>query len=405
MKKLHFGCYDYASFLIFIAYAVGSVVFPVVIPDLAKELNFPLESGGMGAAGALHAVRSGAMVVSMIISGFLAARFGLRSTILPGVILMSGAVAGAVVAPSYGFLLMIMIFAGLGEGILEALSTPFVQELHRDDEPGRYVTFSHGFWSVGVALATVGVGVLLSYNCSWRIALTIAALCGVPGIILLILPSRDAQIRLNSAKRQSAGEVICNSGQILKCGRFWFFVAAIFFAGGGEWCLTFWIPTFVRLAHGGSAFAAGVAMALFAFGMMLGRMFSGMWVAERFQFRLLMITGITTCVIGSLLPFAPDVFTVCVLVTLAGISVGPFWPNIQCLCVNELKMDSTLIYILLSCAGIPGCGIFSWLQGAVGDIRWIGLRHSFFLMPLSILIMTVVLALACRRRKSRVTGI
>ena len=201
MKKLHFGCYDYASFLIFIAYAVGSVVFPVVIPDLAKELNFPLESGGMGAAGALHAVRSGAMVVSMIVSGFLAARFGLRSTILPGVILMSGAVAGAVVAPSYGFLLMIMIFAGLGEGILEALSTPFVQELHRNNEPGRYVNFSHSFWPVGVALATIGVGMMLSYECSWRVALTVAALSGVPGIVLLMLPSRKEQERLNSAQR------------------------------------------------------------------------------------------------------------------------------------------------------------------------------------------------------------
>ena len=171
MKKLVFGRYDYSAFLTFIAYAAGSVIFPVVIPDLARELNFPLDDGGMGAAGALHTVRSGAMVCSMICSGFLAARFGLRKTILPGLFLMSGAVAAAIFAPGYGFLLAVMLFAGLGEGALEALATPFVQELHRDDEPGRYVNFAHGFWSVGVALATVGAGVMLNFNISWKSAL------------------------------------------------------------------------------------------------------------------------------------------------------------------------------------------------------------------------------------------
>ena len=107
MKKLSFGRYDYAAFFNFLAYAAGSVVFPVVIPDLAEALNFPLETGGMGAAGALHAVRAGAMVISMAGAGFLAARFGLREMILPGIVLMSGAVAGAVLVPSYAFLLII----------------------------------------------------------------------------------------------------------------------------------------------------------------------------------------------------------------------------------------------------------------------------------------------------------
>ena len=151
MKKLHFGRYDYAAFLAFIAYAAGSVIFPVVIPDLAEALNFPLESGGMGAAGALHAVRCGAMVLSMACAGFMAGRFGLRFSIIPGLVLMSGAVGFTVLVPSYRFLLLIMFFAGAGEGMLEALATPFVQELHRDEEPGRYVNFAHGFWSAGVA--------------------------------------------------------------------------------------------------------------------------------------------------------------------------------------------------------------------------------------------------------------
>ena len=382
------------------AYAAGSVIFPVVIPDLAKALNFPLDSGGMGTAGSLHAVRCAAMVFAMVTSGFMAGRFGLRKAILPGIILMSGSVAGAIFAPSYRFLLLVMLGAGLGEGILEALATPFVQALHKGDEPARYVSFSHSFWSVGVALTTIGTGIMLNYDISWKLALLIVALSGLPGIIMLILPSRKEQLKLNAVQGQSAKEVISHSVEIFKCGRFWLFFAAIFFAGGGEWCLTFWVPTFVQLVHQGSAFASGVAMALFAFGMMAGRMLAGMLVPQRYLPVLLIVTGIFSCIIGILIPFAPIVATVCVLLVLAGVGVGPFWPCIQSACVDKLQLNATQIYIILSCAGIPGCGIFTWLQGTLGDVSWIGLRHSFFLMPISILVMTLLLVAAFRSRKA-----
>lgn len=397
MKKLIFGRYDHAAFLTFIAYAAGSVIFPVVMPDLARDLNFPLNDGGMGAAGALHFFRSGAMVVSMAFSGFLAARFGVRETILPGLFLMSGAVAGAVFAPSYAFLVVVMILAGMGEGALEALATPFVQELHRDNEPGRYVNFAHGFWSVGVALATVGAGVMLNYHVPWQLALLIVALCGVPGIVLLLVPSPAEQRKLEAVRGQSAADVLSNAFAIFRNGRFWLYFGAIFFAGGGEWCLTFWTPSFIRLVHDGSAFVSGMAMALFAFGMVAGRMLSGMLVPQKNLPQLLLWCGVFSIAGGCVIPFAPNIWLACLLITLCGVGVGPFWPSIQSVCVDKLKLDSTLTYIILSCAGIPGCGFFTWLQGAVGDIEAVGLRYSFFLMPLSILIMTILLFIAFRR--------
>ena len=137
-------------------------------------------------------------------------------------------------------------------------------------------------------------------------------------------------------------------------------------------------------------------MALFAFGMVIGRMFSGMLVPQKYLPQLLLSCGVFSILAGILVPFAPGVWTVCVLVTWCGVGVGPFWPSIQSVCVDKLKLDSTLTYIILSCAGIPGCGIFTWLQGALGDVGFIGLRYSFLLMPLSILLMTILLYTAFR---------
>ena len=49
-----FGRYDYAAFTSFFAYAAGSVVVPVALVSLARDLGFSLEQGGMTAGGALH---------------------------------------------------------------------------------------------------------------------------------------------------------------------------------------------------------------------------------------------------------------------------------------------------------------------------------------------------------------
>ena len=39
-----------------------------------------------------------------------------------------------------------------------------------------------------------------------------------------------------------------------------------------------------------------------------------------------------------------------------------------------------MLFILLSCAGVPGCGVFTWLMGYVGDQTG-GLRAAFYLIP------------------------
>ena len=39
-----------------------------------------------------------------------------------------------------------------------------------------------------------------------------------------------------------------------------------------------------------------------------------------------------------------------------------------------------MLFILLSCAGIPGCGFFTWLMGCLGDQTG-DLRLAFYLVP------------------------
>lgn len=76
--KISFQRYDYAAFSGMFAYACCAIMLPLTLVDVAIELNFPLEQGGMAAGGALTiAVRSAAVII-MLFCGRIAGSFGKR---------------------------------------------------------------------------------------------------------------------------------------------------------------------------------------------------------------------------------------------------------------------------------------------------------------------------------------
>ncbi|HAL44734.1 MAG TPA: hypothetical protein DCP47_02265, partial [Phycisphaerales bacterium] len=146
---MSFGRYDYAAFTSFISYAAGSVAIPVALVALANELGFSLQAGGLSAGGALQVGRSIPMVLAMLVCGFAAGRWGKRKTMGISVLFMGIGIGLCAIAPAYGILFFGLMIAGIGEGVIEGLATPFIQDLHLD-QPGRYINFTHSFWSVGV---------------------------------------------------------------------------------------------------------------------------------------------------------------------------------------------------------------------------------------------------------------
>ena len=55
------------------------------------------------------------------------------------------------------------------------------------------------------------------------------------------------------------------------------------------------------------------------------------------------------------------------------------------------ELDSTMIFVLLSCAGVPGAGLLTALMGMCGD-RW-GLRGAVVVVPVCYLVMAGLIAL------------
>ena len=375
--KMVFGRYDFANFFCFGSYAACSVAVPVVLVSLAQDLNFPLAEGGKGAGGALQLGRSIPMVVAMLFCGFAAGRFGKLRSLGAAMLFMSVGILCAAWSPCYLPLFAAIAVAGLGEGVVEGLATPVIQDLHQD-EPGRYINFTHSFWSVGVVGTVLAAGALLSAGVSWRWILTGCSLFALVPAFMYLLPSKKYGAERH--QKLSFGTVFGHAVDVMGLKRFWLFFAAMFLAGGGEFCLTFWVASFIQLDYGADAWMGGLGTAFFAGGMIVGRMGSGMLVRQSRLLQLILLCSVIGTVLGLFPPFLSSVWILFVLLFFLGIVTGPFWPSIQSYCVDRLKdSDSTMIYILLSCAGVPGCGFFAWMMGVVGD-SW-GLRDSFYLVP------------------------
>lgn len=396
-RTMSFGRDDYASFLAYFMYAAASVIAPVSLVELAKDLGFRLEEGGMTAGGALHLGRTGAIVAAMLLCGFWAARWGMRRTLGLSVLLMGFGIGICAVAPLYGVVFLALVVAGIGEGVIEGLATPFVQELH-PEEPGRYVNFSHAFWSIGVLVTVLAAGALLAGGVSWRLVVGGVAIGSLlPAALLLMRPSRTPPVSPGSPDGGVPDSLWEKARSILRIPRFWLFFAAMFVAGGGEFCLTFWSASFIQLNFSASAWIGGVGTACFAAGMALGRTCGGYWVRQEQLKSFILYSAIAGVAISLFLPLVTHLGLFLTLLFLVGIATAPFWPSIQSYGADRLpEADTTILMILLACAGIPGCGFATWLMGYIGDRS--GLGVAFYLVPICYLILGLLIGYEGYRR-------
>ncbi len=397
-RKMVFGRYDYAAFGSFFAYASGSVVVPVVLVSLSRDLGFSLESGGMTAGGALHLGRTMAMMLSMVLCGFMAGHWGKRRTFGWAVVLMGVGMGLCVVSPVYGVLFLALMIAGVGEGVIEGLATPFIQNLH-PREPGRYINFTHGFWSVGVLFTVLAAGALLSLGVSWRVITgAVAVLALIPGLLLL-LPAGKGQHYPDHPERIHWTVVHDHFIKIVKIPRFWLFFSAMFVAGGGEFCLTFWCASYIQLNFTPAAWAGGVGTAFFAAGMVLGRTGWGYIINQHQLKHLIVYSALAGTLITLSFPVLTNLWLFFGLLFLAGIATAPFWPSVQSYCADRMPdVDVTMLFILLSCAGVPGCGFFTWLMGYIAN-NTDGLSVAFYLVPICYIILAALIGVDWYRHR------
>ncbi len=397
-RRLEFRRYDYAAFAAFTVYAVCSLIIPMVLVQMGSDLGFPLDRGGLASGGMLHLSRSAVMVVALLSCGVIGGRFGNRFAMGGALLAMGAGIIGCGIASAYWMLFPLLAIAGVGEGVCEGLATPFVQKLH-PDAPERYVNLAHSFWSVGIAVCVLLSGTLISLGVSWRAVMVGAGALAALASLGFLWREDATHPYPKSTRTGGSGEVWQKSREIFRNGKFWLYCFGMFVGAGAEFCLTFWAASFLQLNFQTGVLIAGVGTAVIALGMFVGRAFFGWIATERNLKWILLWASLGTIPVTMTLGFVrPEHFhsttwmvsVLLVLLFLCGIGIAPYWPTLQVYGVKNLPhLDDTLLYIYFSAVGIPGCGFFTYLVGALGN-RY-GLDGAFRLIPFTLLIYAVVI--------------
>ncbi len=358
---------DFAAALAFICYAATAVFTPICLVALQKELGFNLASGGF-----IEAVRNTLIVVVLLGSGFLAAHLGKGASVGYGLSLLGAALVCYSIAPSYFLVLAAVALIGLGSGVIEGLLNPLIHDLHPGDS-GKYLNFLNAFWSVGVLAMVLISGELLTRMVSWRvISAWLGVFCFCVGVFFLL------NFRCHERKGGIL-EVIGHNTRILRHPRFWVFCMMMVLGGGIEGGLTFWTASYVQINLSGTARTAGIATACFAGGMAVARMAWGWLIPQKHLSLLILISAVLGGIISVFIPFIGNVLLFYAMLFVIGIAVACFWPSLQSYAAESIPVDSTALFILLSCSGIPGFAAVCWLMGLLGD--HFGLQVGFLVLP------------------------
>ncbi|MCI5778760.1 MAG: MFS transporter [Lentisphaeria bacterium] len=400
--------YDLASYCGFSAYALCSLVIPVLLVAMGRDLNFPLDRGGMSWGGLLHLIRCLAMMLALMVCGAVAGRFGNRVPLGDSILLMGASIFCCAFVPGYGWLIPLMLAAGFAEGICEGLATPFVQFLH-PDTPEKHVNIAHSFWSVGIGVCVLAAGALLSCEVPWRIVLAGAGLCGILASLLFLWRESPGGRYPEPRRHPGTGTFRRDSAAIFRTPRFWLYCGGMFTGAGAEFCLTFWSAAFLQLTFGAAPLTAGLGTAAIALGMFAGRnLFARIATGNNLPVILLASS------LGTIPPtlalaglnadmFAPPILfpALMILLFLCGVGIAPYWPTLQVYGVKRLpELNPTLLYIYFSAVGVPGCGFFTWLLGILGD-RY-QLRGALLVIPFTLFIYAAIIAvdlLSARRKR------
>ncbi len=377
---------DFAACVGFVAYSASVTITPICLVILARELGFTLAQAGL-----LEVVRSILAVGVLLMSGFIAARFGKVRSLGWAAVLLGAGMAIYSLAPTYGVVVLALGVLGVGGGVIDALVNPLVQDLHPGSS-GRFLNITNAFWSVGVLLTMLVSGELLTQNVSWRILTGgVGLLALVSGILFLVLQNTKAR-----DPNQQLGEVFHHKTTILRHPGFWLFFVGLFLAGAIESAFTFWSASLIQLAFDGLPRAGGIAAASFALGMIAGRLLSGWRVRQERLWHLLFFSALLGLPVSAIVPLAAGVVSASLLLFVAGLATASLWPSLQAYAVDRLEVDATALFILLSCGGIPGAAFSAWLMGWIGEVA--GLKAGFWCVPFFFLCLLIVLWLGRPRK-------
>ncbi|MCC7282195.1 MAG: MFS transporter [Acetobacteraceae bacterium] len=244
--------------------------------------------------GLSSALLSGTTAVLQTPVGFLTDRYGAKTFLVGGTLLMCLGMAAMAIAPSYWMILVLAVVSGIGNSVIHPVDYAILAGSIGKDRMGRAFAFHTFTGNLGFA-AGPPVIVLLAGMLGWRGALAAVGLVGLPVVGAILWQSRILadQAKPRAHEAGASGLALLASLPMLM---FFLFMLTSAMAGGAV--QAFLIATLAKLW--GTPLAIGsAALTSYMVGATAGVLIGG-WVADRYGGALLGFTILTTLATAAL---------------------------------------------------------------------------------------------------------
>jgi fucose permease len=314
-----------------------------------------------------------------------------RATIIIGhlsaVLGMTGFLWLPDVLPSaYLGLIICVILAAIGGGIIEVLISPIVEACPVENHSAA-MSLLHSFYCWGLA-GVVLLSTLFFHFIGiehWQI---LAALWGIVPLVGAIAFSIVPLYELEADKEENVKAA--NGNSVFRSGLFWLFIGMMFCAGASEQAMSQWASTFAESGLHVSK-SVGDLLGPLAFALLMGgaRVLYAK-TSNRINLSRFIAISAALCVAAYLITaLSPQPIVSLIGCAVCGLSVGIMWPGTYSLAAKKLPSISVSTFALLAVAGDLGCLVGPTFAGWIADIFGNDLKLSFLIctvFPIFILI-------------------
>lgn len=382
--------YYYASFLVFggIGTTAGATL-PLVIRHF--DWNY-LAAGWIFAASALG------YFLSTFVTGLVLPQWGIRRLMIVGLVLQAIGIGGFGVWGTLPVNMVLFLILGLGQGAVEVSTNVGVVRI---EAPGqsRLMNVVHSAFTIGAMAAPFMAGLLAWIQAPWRWVYILMAAVAVG---MLVWTSRAGEW-INQSEADDAPLASGNATKHTKLHDplLVLLAAIIFFYVGAEIGISNWIAEYFVKIHRTSASVGALMVAVFWFGIFLGRMTLGLWDHGKHQGRNLLISALISLVALLVAIWISSPWLSAGLFLLTGVGYSIVYPCVMSLVgVCFPKRQSAAIGIISTSGGV-GVFLFPFAMSAISERFGLVDGFLFYLALTALMCVCVVVSLMLLNTRKR----
>jgi fucose permease len=345
-------------FLSFFVFGFTDNLKGPTLPPMIAEMGISYGTGGNIFFGIYFG-----FLLTTLISGILADRFGLKLVLmLAGVLLAFG--VGGYSASQTAFLLGASLFVvGLGLGAIELGANAAIVAAH-PRQKGLYLNLMAVMHGLGAMLAPLFAGWLLSQDISWRIVYRWDILLILTFLLLFFFIRFPKNSEKASLDFRSIPQFAFN-GQLP-----WFYIALMLYVAA-EVGIGSWLVAFLQDVRGESVASSTGSLSLFFALIMIGRLIGGFFVQRLGFLRSNLVASIASLVCISIGTFT----SLSIFLPITGFFYSIIFPTFTA-AVSETQKENTntVLGVLFTFAGVGGL-IGPWAIAQASDL--LGLANGF----------------------------